>query len=356
MVQSNILELAKQGDAKSIASAINYLLQDKDIIAQADIKDNCLRVLLESTQVPPQQSSVKFIHQLMLKLAIESIKIVKIYGRQKGQSYAAWRDSIILNNPIQELASESSITRVNQEVNQQNKEEANQEEKQTKSNFWPVWFPYPTSWLKAVVVFGFLSIIGFSIRTSGQVGYFLARVADSPEPFIFFIILGLLSPIVIFAIAHHILHLFLGRFMPSIQAPEIAKHQGLLPGLISWWEGFYGWLVIYLATLAVSATTLGIAVVFIPLSNFLYQNLLYNYNPEDEQKVLIALSVIWIIYAAVIYQVENLFKRRMISTYSNINKPALITPSAVDSPIEVELDRMRGEMGLTSMKGKRKSS
>lgn len=349
MVQSNMLELAKLGDAKSIAAAINYLLQDKNITAQADIKDSCLRVLLESAQVPEQQSSVKFIRKLMINLAVESIESVKIYGRQKGQTSATWKDLIILNHSIEEPPVENSITRVNQKVNRE-------ENQTTKSNFWPGWFPYPTSWLKAVIVFGFLSTIAFSIRTSGQVGYFLTRVTDSPEPFLFFIILGLLSPIAIFAIAHHILHLFLGRFIPSIQAPEIAKHQGLLPGLISWWEGLYGWLVIYLATLAVTVTTLGIAAIFVPLSNFIYQNLLFNYDPEVEQKVLLALSLIWIIYAAMIYQLENLFKRRLISTYSNINKPTSITPTVVHSPIDVELDQMRGKMGLTSMKGNHKSS
>ena len=57
MIQPNLLELAKQGDAQAIASVINYLLQPKDITAKVVLKDGCLQVMLESFQVPEQESS-----------------------------------------------------------------------------------------------------------------------------------------------------------------------------------------------------------------------------------------------------------------------------------------------------------
>ncbi len=56
MTQPNLLELAKQGDAQAIASVINYLLKPKNITAKVVLKNNCLQVMLESVQVPEQES------------------------------------------------------------------------------------------------------------------------------------------------------------------------------------------------------------------------------------------------------------------------------------------------------------
>jgi aryl-alcohol dehydrogenase-like predicted oxidoreductase len=61
MTQPNLLEVAKQGDAQAIASVINYLLKPKNITAKVILKDSCLQVMLESVQVPEQESSVTFI-------------------------------------------------------------------------------------------------------------------------------------------------------------------------------------------------------------------------------------------------------------------------------------------------------
>lgn len=340
------LKLAKLGDPKAIASAINYLLQDKKITAQADIKDECLRVLLESEQAPEQKSSVIFIRKLMMKLNVESIKSIKIYGRQKGESSTAWRDSIDLINIPEELPKQISPVEVSKPV----VKAVNQKEiRKEKPNLWPAWFPYPTSWIKAIILFGFLSVIVVVIRFTGTVGYVLARMAASPEPLIFFIILALLSPILAIAIAHHILHLFVGRFVPSIQSPEIARHQGLLPGLISWWEGLYGWLVIFLATLILAAGIMGIAAIYLPFSKFSYENIRYDYSSGNEKQVLAGLSAIWIVCAAGLYQIEYLFKRRLMDAYYTNNQPAQIQPP-VHSPIDVELNQMRGKMGLNQMK------
>lgn len=339
------LKLAKLGDPKAIASAINYLLQDKKITAQADIKDDCLRVLLEAEQAPEQNSSTNLIRKLMMELGIESIKIVKIYGRQKGQSSAAWKDSLDIIN-ISETPKINSIEKTKKEaVKAVDRKEIRKE----KPNLWPAWFPYPTSWIKAIILFGFLSVIVVVIRFTGTVGYVLARMAASPEPLIFFIILALLSPILAIAIAHHILHLFVGRFVPSIQSPEIARHQGLLPGLISWWEGLYGWLVIFLATLILAAGIMGIAAIYLPFSNFSYENIRYDYSSGNEKQVLAGLSAIWIVCAAGLYQIEYLFKRRLMDAYSTNNQTAQIQPS-VHPPIDVELNQMRGKMGLNQMK------
>lgn len=50
--QSNLLQLAKQGDAKAIAALLNRQLQIKGITAKVFLKDNCLQFMLEASEVP----------------------------------------------------------------------------------------------------------------------------------------------------------------------------------------------------------------------------------------------------------------------------------------------------------------
>jgi hypothetical protein len=97
--QPNLLELAKQGNAQAIATLINRQLQPKGITAKAAAKDTCLQVMLESVQVPNQQAFVEFIYEGITSLGAESIKSVKIYGRQAGEEFPAWSQKLDLESP-----------------------------------------------------------------------------------------------------------------------------------------------------------------------------------------------------------------------------------------------------------------
>ena len=96
MTQQNLRELAKQGDPKLIASVINRTLQPKGINAQVARDNDCLQVMLESDQVPSQPALMDFIRKGMLNLGVESIRTVKVYGRQVGEDLPAWEDEIEL--------------------------------------------------------------------------------------------------------------------------------------------------------------------------------------------------------------------------------------------------------------------
>ncbi|HLO49328.1 MAG TPA: hypothetical protein VK211_13000 [Kamptonema sp.] len=96
MTQQNLRELAKQGDPKVIASVINRTLQPKGINAQVARDNDCLQVMLESDQVPSQPALMDFIRKGMMNLGVESIHIVKVYGRQVGEDLPAWEDEIEL--------------------------------------------------------------------------------------------------------------------------------------------------------------------------------------------------------------------------------------------------------------------
>ncbi len=95
-----ILERAKLGDAKAIASLLNRSLSPKGITIKANLKGNCLRVMLESFQVPPQANVVQFVHQGLRKLQAEPIKTVTIYGRKTGEEFPAWCQDLDLNSEM----------------------------------------------------------------------------------------------------------------------------------------------------------------------------------------------------------------------------------------------------------------
>lgn len=88
--QPNLLELAKQGNPKAIATLMNRQLQTKGITAKVVLKNSCLQVLLESAQVPNQQTLVAFVRKGITSLGCESIQSVRVYGRQIGEEVPDW--------------------------------------------------------------------------------------------------------------------------------------------------------------------------------------------------------------------------------------------------------------------------
>lgn len=90
MAQQNILELAKQGNAKAIAALVTYHLQPQHITAQAARKDSCLQIMLEAAQVPDQQTMIPFVRRVITRLGVEHIQKVKVFGRQIGEDFPAW--------------------------------------------------------------------------------------------------------------------------------------------------------------------------------------------------------------------------------------------------------------------------
>jgi GNAT superfamily N-acetyltransferase len=90
MTQQNLLELAKQGNAKAIATLLQRSIPLQGITVKAGIKQNCLMVFLESDEVTEEQLLAEFIKKEVNKLALEFIRIVKIYARQKRNNYPDW--------------------------------------------------------------------------------------------------------------------------------------------------------------------------------------------------------------------------------------------------------------------------
>ena len=121
MTQPNILELAKQGDAKAIALLLNRQLQAKGITAAASLKDGCLQVMLESAEAPSQQVLAPWVSKSIAGLGAASIEKVKVYGRQTGAKVPAWTQEFEVAGqklPVADVTQGQATSSENTESNQ----------------------------------------------------------------------------------------------------------------------------------------------------------------------------------------------------------------------------------------------
>lgn len=100
LAESNRLELAKQGDCSAIAELISQSLP-KEIIAKVSAKDGCLKVMLESANVPDQTALVQLIQQVAIAFNSEVIRQVKVYGREIDEDFPSWHAEFVLPQPIE---------------------------------------------------------------------------------------------------------------------------------------------------------------------------------------------------------------------------------------------------------------
>ena len=107
MTSKNLRELAKQGDPKVISSIINHSLQKKGINVQVTKDNDTLEITLESDQVSNLQASlVEFIRTGVVKLGVESINTVKVYGVLNSNETPAWEEEFFLRTPPKTNTSE----------------------------------------------------------------------------------------------------------------------------------------------------------------------------------------------------------------------------------------------------------
>ncbi len=99
MTQSNLLELAQQGDPQAIAALMNQSLQPRGMTATVERMGNHLSVLLEADQVPNRQTLTAFVHRGISNLGIESIRSVKVLGQQTGTNLPVWTQDLTLEPP-----------------------------------------------------------------------------------------------------------------------------------------------------------------------------------------------------------------------------------------------------------------
>ena len=98
MTQSSLSMLAKQGNPQALKVLLNRSLQPKGITAKVALKQGCLKVMLESAQIPAPDF-VRVIRKGLINLNVQSIERVKIYGKQLGKERPAWCQEFQLAHP-----------------------------------------------------------------------------------------------------------------------------------------------------------------------------------------------------------------------------------------------------------------
>ena len=174
---------------------------------------------------------------------------------------------------------------------------------------WPKWFPSANAWMSAVLLVLLMRGISEVIKIIIGMGHSVARL--SPNLSLVFYCAASLSPILVIAIAHHLLHGVLDRWFPETRIPEVNPVSGIFPSLMSWWEGLFGWQTIALITLVGSLFQF----LFVPsFSSFSYRLFHNVFGAWDELKEFFKLAnVVRIVTAAYLYQFENLVRQHLIS-------------------------------------------
>jgi ATP-dependent DNA helicase RecQ len=111
MAEDNFLEKARQVDAQALAGLLERSLEPKGITAKVFLKQDGLKVVLESAGTPEQQTLVDFIRQEIIGLGIPSIRTVKVLGKQSGSFDCAWQQEVELESqeePAEEIPPENS--------------------------------------------------------------------------------------------------------------------------------------------------------------------------------------------------------------------------------------------------------
>ncbi len=100
MSQQDILNLAKEGDARAIAFLISQALQSFGVTAKASLENDSLHLLLEAAQLPAEEACLRVAVKGLQRLQPNNIYSVTIYGRRHGQQLPAWTQTVELKKRL----------------------------------------------------------------------------------------------------------------------------------------------------------------------------------------------------------------------------------------------------------------
>lgn len=97
MVNSSILDLARQGDPEAIAKLMNQSLRAKQITVVVSAIDDCLTILASGSEPPSRTFLVNFVREGMAKLKIDRIRRVRIRSFKKGEKAPSWQEVVAID-------------------------------------------------------------------------------------------------------------------------------------------------------------------------------------------------------------------------------------------------------------------
>jgi hypothetical protein len=185
-------------------------------------------------------------------------------------------------------------------------------------SLWPLWLPFPISWARAGANVAVFSAVAKGVIQS-------ALEVDEPEDIIPIVLAGLLLHFAIIVLGHHCI------------TKLINKKSAWFPGWLSWREGINGSIVLVVELLSTSLFVVFLAVTID--------------STESEAGRIFVLRVLafFFIVAAYLYHYDFLVRQRRAARLARKYSTAMSAPVPVD-PVDVELNQLRGQMGLTQMR------
>ncbi len=194
MTELNFQELAKQGNPQAIASWLNSELQSEGIAASANLDGDCLDVILEAEQVPIEDTLVDFVRSKLTNLQPDSIRKVKVEGRETGQIAAAWSQEFSLESstfepesfagesvPNTAVANMDSGAEMDSNIEEEKSPEFAAFEKRLRSTFIVVGL---VTGMLAIAVVAFVGkILNDPAATAGNNSDETANLATAPDTF-----------------------------------------------------------------------------------------------------------------------------------------------------------------------------
>lgn len=221
---------------------------------------------------------------------------------------------------------------------------------------WPAWFPYPSSWLRALILVP-IAFFGIRLIAFSLTGVIISFNRNTPKLFILSTLFGLLIPTIFLAFVYHVFWFVWGSKTYNNRLPKWVL------SLISLWSGFYATVVIGLSFFIVLAI----------FSELAFSNCKFSYEIAEElngyagcitsratrvifksieNKTFITKPwfLIWFLTATYLYQIEYLFSRCLIPRVITIlTKYQSKRQSYRVNNRDLDMD-IQGEMGVTQIK------
>ncbi|MGD1701507.1 hypothetical protein [Dapis sp. BLCC M229] len=191
-----------------------------------------------------------------------------------------------------------------------------------KKLYLPKWFPYPSAWLKALIMISFLTLAIAKVRDF-ELGIYFGKLGGSLELLVCLSIIILFFLIPVFAFAHHFL-ILLFYTIREIFSKRYRYNLFFFPAIISWWKALYSWLVIIISTLAaILVSTLILPLVNLNYTVFILEKNRFLYPESVIDKLLLFVFIsIWLIVAAKLYQFEFISKKIFLLRQTNYRTQA----------------------------------
>ncbi|MEG4271718.1 MULTISPECIES: CapA family protein [unclassified Microcoleus] len=100
MSQQDILNLAKEGDARAIAFLIGQALQSFGVTAKASRENDTLHLLLEAEHLPAEEACLRVAVKGLQRLQPNNLYSVTVYGRRSGEQLPAWTQTVELKKRL----------------------------------------------------------------------------------------------------------------------------------------------------------------------------------------------------------------------------------------------------------------